>query len=284
VTTQIDGDRYLHHATDVTSLVRAETARKELLQTLAKTFANLTTGLAVFDSNRQLALFNPALVDLTGLPAELLSGQPSLMEFFDRLRDRRVMPEPKDYGDWRKQIENMTDTAAGGLYVETWTLATGLTYRVTGRPHPDNAVAFLFEDISDEVSLRRRFRAQLDLRQAALDGMPAAVAVIGRDRVVTLCNAACRRMLGVDPESSFADMTATDLMTVCNRVFPNPSAWREIEARIKGARPSAPLKRRVTDDKGQKIGCRLAPLPDGALMLTLDRAETPVPENAALGA
>ena len=41
-------------------------------------------------------------------------------------------------------------------------LPNGLTYRVRGRPHPNGALAFLFENISAEISLTRKFRTKLD--------------------------------------------------------------------------------------------------------------------------
>jgi PAS domain-containing protein len=53
---------------DVTEIVRAQQAQKNFVQTLTKTFATLSIGLAIFDRNRQLMLFNPALIDLTALP------------------------------------------------------------------------------------------------------------------------------------------------------------------------------------------------------------------------
>ena len=91
-------DHRVLYATDVTRLVQADTVRGAFIQTLTKTFADLATGLAVFDRHRQLVLFNPAMIDLTGLTAEFLSARPNLMEFFDRLRDKQVLPEPKNYG------------------------------------------------------------------------------------------------------------------------------------------------------------------------------------------
>ena len=195
---------------DVTQVVRAEKARREFIQTLTKTFANLTTGLAVFDQPQRLALFNPALLDLTGLDPAFLSGQPQLSEVFDRLRDSNMLPEPKNYGSWRNQMNAMIKSASEGLYIDDWSLPNGMTYRITGRPHPDGAVAFLFEDISDEVALTRRFRGQIDLRQAALDVVPHAIAITGPNNSVLLCNRACSDFFGVDPESSFAEMGLRD--------------------------------------------------------------------------
>ena len=45
----------------------------------------------------------------------------------------------------------MLSSAEDGLYQEIWSLPSNVTYKVTGRPHPDGAVAFFFEDISADV-------------------------------------------------------------------------------------------------------------------------------------
>lgn len=48
------------------SAVRAERSMRDVLQTLTRTFAQISIGLAVFGRDRRLVLFNPALADLTG--------------------------------------------------------------------------------------------------------------------------------------------------------------------------------------------------------------------------
>ncbi|MCQ0091477.1 PAS-domain containing protein [Roseovarius sp. M141] len=272
----------LHHAIDITKIVTAETMQKDFVQTLTKTFAYLTIGLAVFDRNRKLALFNPALVDLTSLPAHFLSAQPDLMAFFDNLRNRRVMPEPRSYATWRTQISNVIESAQGGLYQETWSLPNDVTYRVTGRPHPDGAVAFLFENISAEVMLARRFRAQLDLRQSALDCLPDAVMVIGADNVLAFCNAAATRLLGIDPDICFDDMTVPDLIGACAAVLPAPAVWRDIEASLRTRGQSGGIHKTVPGH-GHNHQCRLEPLPGGACMMTL-QTQPGVPQKAAVAA
>lgn len=251
------------YATDITRQVTAETMRGSFIQTLTKTFADLATGLAVFDRSQRLVLFNPAMIDLTGLPVEFLSARPGLLEFFDRLRERQVLPEPRHYATWRAQINDMIETASGGHYAEAWTLPNGLTYRVTGRPHPDGAIAFLIEDITDEVSLTRRSRTQIEIRQAVLDTFDEAVAVIGPDGLVMLCNEACRSLLGIDPDSSFAETGVDDLLRVCRERFPDPAFWDAIAAGQQ--RHSA----RLQDGSGATFAARCEPLPRGFFMLRL---------------
>ncbi|AVL53360.1 PAS domain-containing protein [Roseobacter denitrificans] len=210
VTVASVGDIMIFHAIDVNAVVKSEAAQRNFVQTLAKTFAQLSIGLAIFDRNGQLALFNPALIDLTELPADFLSGRPTLMSFFDRIRENRRMPEPKNYHSWRQQITDVIAAATDGRYQETWTLETGQTYRVSGRPHPDGAIAFLIEDISAEVSVTRNFRAELELGQSLMDTFDEALVVFSSTGVLTFCNLAYRELWGLDPDNSFADVTIND--------------------------------------------------------------------------
>ena len=65
----------------------------------------------------------------------------------------------------------LESAAAEGNYHETWLLPNGQTFRVTGKPHPNGAVAFLMEDISDETSLTRKFSSQIDTSAAVIDNL-----------------------------------------------------------------------------------------------------------------
>lgn len=223
-------DVTINQAICISDLVHAEEAQRNFVQTLTKTFAQLSIGLAIFDRNGQLALFNPALVDLTGLRAEFLSARPALQTFFDRLRDTRKMPEPKNYSDWRTAISELVTAANDGRYEEIWPLDSGQTFRVKGRPHPDGATAFLIEDISAEISLTRNFRAELELGQSMLDTLDDGIAVFSGSGILTFSNTAYQRLWKVDPETSFADITIHDAIQDWKRKSAPSPMWEEIEA------------------------------------------------------
>lgn len=264
--TSIDaGDRHILYANDVTELVNTDAMRSSFIQTLTKTFADLATGLAVFDRGQRLVLFNPALVDLTGLPVEFLSSRPGLLDFFDRLRDRQVLPEPKNYATWRAQINEMIETASDGHYAEAWTLPNGLTYRVTGRPHPDGAIAFLIEDITDEISFSRRTKSQLEIRQAVLDRLDTAIAVIGPNDILILCNDTFRERLGIPPDDSFAETSLDEIVRTARSRFPNDNLWADILA----GSVRSPIEGRAGDDTTGRVHVRTEPLPGGFTMLNL---------------
>ncbi|MBC7133085.1 MAG: PAS-domain containing protein [Roseovarius sp.] len=263
---QPDGGEILY-ATDITATVLAEQSQRDFVQTLARTFADLPTGLAVFDRSRALAMFNPALTDLTGLDPVFLSNRPEIFDFFDRLRDRQVMPEPRNYASWRAQIAAMIRAADDGQYQEVWSLANGRTYRVTGRPHPNGAVAFLLADISDEVASTRDQRAALELRQAALDHVGEGVAVLDRDGTLLFCNRRFAGLARLAPEAR-ANLPLAELLAACRARFPRVALWNGVEARMR-AGATIPFTDCAPLGSGASLSVRLMPLGQGQTMLVL---------------
>lgn len=267
VTATRSGTLTVFHAVDINAVIQAEVAQRNFVQTLAKTFAQLSIGLAIFDRNSQLALFNPALVDLTSLPAEFLSGRPDMLSFFDRLRDNRVMPEPKNYGSWRQEILDMINAASLGSYQETWTLDTGHTYRVSGRPHPDGAVAFLIEDITAEISLTRNFRAELELGQSLMDTFEDALVVFSSAGVLTFCNAAYREMWKLDPDNSFADVTVVDSLQAWQQSCAPDPAWGDIRDFVMKLGERAAWDALVQHDQKGTLHVQVSPIVSGATVI-----------------
>lgn len=254
-------------ATPADTLVKAENSLSEFMTTLTKTFATLPIGLAIFNRDRELAMFNPALLDLTSLPVDFLIAKPNLGSFLDRLREGQMMPEPKDYKSWKQRVADLVTQARNGTYEEIWALPAGQTYRVTGRPHPDGAVAFLFEDISTEMSHARRYRAEIETSQAALDAMPSAVAVFSSAGVLTLTNRSYADLWGYDPSTSIGEVSIYDAIKKWQSDAAPSGVWEEIRAFVShtGSRKSWDAHIALSD--GRNITCRVLPMPNGATMV-----------------
>jgi hypothetical protein len=205
-------------------------------------------------------------MDLTGLPAEFLSMRPSLLSVLDALRDRKMIPEPKDYRSWRRQLVEMEKAAASGLYEETWNLPDGQTFKVVGRPHPNGALALMIEDITYEVSRSRRYRSDLELGQAVIDEMDEAVAVFSSSGQLVMSNLAYAVMWAHDPEIS---VITTTIRTVAAhwRALSAPSAlWSEAEEFISTVGNRMPWRSEARLLDGRLVSCRFAPLAGGATL------------------
>ena len=260
-------------AVEVTTLVRAERAQRNFVQTLTKTFAQLGTGLAIFNRDRQLILFNPALIELTNMSAEFLSSRPSLVAFFDWLREARFMPEPRDYDEWRDKLTELTEAAAQGTFSELWSLPNGLSFRVFGRPHPDGAIAFLFEDVTAELSLTRNFVKELEINHSLLNSISQSVAVFTSEGDLLFVNDPFRKLWGVEDNSSIAPTSVDKAVAIWSAQCLSTPEWEVIKAVLKDPHRAGVEAGRMTMKKGPELSFMVGRLAKGAAYISFDQLD-----------
>ncbi len=147
----------------------------------------------------------------------------------------------------------------------TWSLPSGQTYRVTGRPHPDGAVAFLFEDISSEISLTRRFRAAAELSHEVFDSLDEAVAVFQPSGELLMSNTAFTRLWQFDPAETLGCVTLNDTIRVWQSFsLPNP-VWTSLQGYASRMGDRRPLSAGIALRDGRHLSCRFLPLTGGGL-------------------
>lgn len=264
------GDELVCTALPIDQLVKSERQLRSFRQTLTKTFADLDEGLAIFDRSRRLVMFNPALADLTGLSPGFLSAHPTLFGVLDRMRNNGRVPEPRNYSEWRRRMAELESDAAEGNFRETWALPTGETLRVTGRPHPDGAVAFIFEDISAEISMTRRFRSELEIGQALLDTLDDAAAVFSSSGSLAMSNAAYVALWGTDPMESLAKASISEVLPVWEGQTAPSHLWTEAAAFLASTSGRSPLSGDAMLLDGRAITCRFDPLAGGAALVRFE--------------
>lgn len=273
---QADGS-YIFSALPAERVNTVEAARDGVVQTLSKTFAMLPIALAVFDRQRELVLFNPALLTVSKLQASFLSNRPSLPDFLDALREGQRMPEPKDYRAWRDTVTDLERSAAEGTYQAIWSLPGGQSLRVFGRPYPDGALALMIEDITAEVSLTRQFRGDLDLYQAVLDEQPRALALFAAEGRMVMHNAKLAALWeGVD----VAGQGLSSVLRLWEDAAEPTAFWADIRqvASRQMAVSTEPTPLNLRD--GRRLIGRVARLAGGATLVSFEDAD-PVPQESA---
>lgn len=252
-----DGSRTVH-ALPADDAVRAEAALRGFLQTLTRSFAHLPIGLAVFDAEWRLSLFNPALGDLTGLPPAFLARRPTLHAVLDRLRELRMIPEPRDYAAWRRRLADIERVAESGHYTELWPLPSGQTFRVTGQPNAEGGVALLFENITADTARNRSLKARADLLEAAFGALDRAAAVFGPGGQMIATSGGWRDLWG---EAAAAEPAAT--IDRCAALCQPTPFWAE----LRGGRCATPREDTVILRDGRVMAARLRPLSTGAAIV-----------------
>lgn len=271
------------YATNCDSTIQAERTLRDFIQTLTKTFAHLPIGLAIFDNQRLLNMFNPALLDLTGLAPDALSMRPSLYAFLDALRDRNIIPEPKDYHTWRRQISEMERAATSGVYEETWNLPNGQIYRMIVRPHLSGGLALMIEDISSEITRTRRYRADIELSQRVIDEMDEGIAVFITTGNLVITNKAYTKLWGHDPAESLANTNVSNIILDWKKISATGAdqIWASIEEFICTIGNRKPWQKNITLADGRVVLCRVVPLAGGATLVGFkEEVELLTPSNS----
>ncbi|SLN24256.1 Sensor protein DivL [Pseudoruegeria aquimaris] len=271
------GRESLHYAADASATVTAQRNLEHFVQTLTKTFAHLPIGLAIFDRGRRLALFNPAMGDLTGLPADFLSQRPTLDAVFDRLRESRMLPEPRNYAEWRRRITQAETESANGIYEETWSLPSGRTFRLTGRPHPDNAIAFLLEDISTEVSLTRHFRAELEISQSVLDTVEDAIAVFSEGGRLAFTNRAFAQLWFGADECALSEFTIFEASRIWREQCHPTPVWGDLREFAAAPTNRSEWEADIRMVDGRALRIVVSPLPGNATLVRFRAVDAAIP-------
>lgn len=263
------GDQ-LNYAIPADEAYEADRAKHEFIQTLTKTFSTLPIGLAVFDHLRRLHVFNPALTDLTGLEPEFLLSRPGLEGFLNRMREKYVLPEPRDYHSWSRRLLDIENAAEDSNFEETWSLPTGQTYRVSARPHPDGALAFLIEDITSETHLTRNFRAGMETSQSVLNQLETAICVFATNGELILTNAAFSQLWTLEGEESLTAVTLGEAIENWRESGNAPQLWDQIAALAKSGVSGQSHMGEMTLTDGETLGVEARRLNTGALMISFD--------------
>ena len=248
-------------------IVATEDALHRFVATLTETFAHLSVGLAIFDEGRRLHLFNPALGDLLGIDPGWLAVRPSLRDFLERLREERIMPEQPDFEQYRATMARFEAEATAGTLCEQWLLASGHTFQVSGRPHPNNAVALMIEDITDNVTILGQQRADIALGRAALDQVADAVAVVDLAGKLIFVNKVFAALWDLPQRWPEEPATVRFLTDHCAaRCAPTP-LWSELRNHTTGADQRAGWETTLDMLDGRKLAGKVASMPTGATLV-----------------
>lgn len=233
-----------------------------------ETLNHLADAVAIFGPSKRLAFHNTAFQQLFNIDPAWLDERPTHAELLDRLRQRRLLPEVIDYAGWKTNELDFYG-ASEAAPDDSWSLPDGRTLRVVRQPHPLGGVLLLFSDITDELQLRSRFNAQIQVQTATLDKLNDAVAVFGSDGRIRLHNEAFETFWGVTGDQLRAAGDFDAVAALCQETMPDPSLWLGLKARVADPDPESrvPISGEGRTTDGRVASWQTRPLPDGATLV-----------------
>ena len=256
-------------AIDVTDADAAQQQLSKQQRAHDETLDHLAEGVAVFDAQKRLVFHNRAFENLWGLDPGFLQDRPSHAAWLDHLKEKRKLPAHANYAEWRAgELARYQDVA--DLPQDMWMLPDGRMLRIARQRHPGGGLLLIFSDITNEVTLRSLYDAQVQTQKAALDKLHEAIVVFGLDGRLKLSNSAFAAMWKIEPDLlSEKDVPFDRVVEACQQLFHDRAVWAQVRARITDPSPEARTEyrgeMRRSDETVLKFLTR--PLPDGATLV-----------------
>ncbi|HEY7977117.1 MAG TPA: PAS-domain containing protein, partial [Rhizomicrobium sp.] len=255
-------------AIDVTDVSNAEAKLQQHVDANADTLDKLATAVAIFGRDQKLNFYNRAFLRLWNLPDGWLDAHPTAGEILDRLREARRLPEQRDYQAWKRQWLSLFDAPSEHHAEELWHLPDGKTLRIVPQPHPFGGLTFLYEDVTEKLTLESSYNQLIKVQSATLDTLQEAVAVFGPDGRMKLHNAAFQRIWELEPNELTAEPHVSRIAQACVGRFGDEGEWQKLVAAISSGSARQRDWGEIERNDDSILSVSLAPLPDGATLAT----------------
>lgn len=261
---------------------RAPAEPRPNLETRFRSFDRLATAFAVFDAEQRLTHFNQAYVELWQLEPEWLATLPRDGEILDRLRQARRLPEKADYRAWKKDW--LACYGSDGQIEDLWHLPDARTLHVVADSEGEAGVTYLYENVTERISLESRYNALIEVQRETLDTLREGVAVFAPSGRLRLYNRAFATIWRLNPRQLDGEPHIDDVIACCRVLYDVPEEWERIKTAV-----TAIVAERHSDERqfdradGSVVTSAMLPLPDGGTLLTyLDVSDSKKAERALI--
>jgi len=193
-------------------LIRATRALAERkTQFLTAILDTIGQGVSVFDADLKLAAWNHRVIDLTGMPAELLYEGADVRDLF------RAMAERGDYGDGdvealvETRYRTLVERRLAAVYREERTLPDGRIVALESAPMAGGGVVTTYSDITEQRRVEKTLLTQQDELRRRVDDLERL-----RDQLAEARDAAEQSNR---TKSRFLAMISHDLRTPINSII-----------------------------------------------------------------
>ena len=147
-------------------------------------------------------------------------------------------------------------------------MPSGKTLRVVAQPHPFGGLTFLYEDVTERITLESSYNTLIKVQSATLNTLLEGVAVFGPDGKLKLHNAAFEKIWDLTAKDLAGEPHVRAIAAACADKFGEATVWERL---IQNIVSGANLQRDMGEiERGDHtiLSLALAPLPDGATLAT----------------
>lgn len=254
-------------AIDVAAIEAVKDIHERQVAAYDRTLHRVASGVAMFGPDQRLTFFNEAFSHVWSLDADWLESRPSDGELLDRLRELSRIPQVVKYREWKSEVLTRARTAEG--YENWWHLLDGRTVHVISELRPDGGVTYLFDDVTERLSLESRFKSLIEVQGETIDSLKEGVAVFAPDGRLTLFNAAFAQIWKLSRATLKEGPHIEAVVAQCRTLYDDAESWATMTRAVTGISDRRqPVAGQIERPDGVAIDYVTTPLPDGATLIT----------------
>lgn len=254
-------------ASDITGNTRREAGLKLSCDALEDMIDHFPFAVAVLDGEHRLTSCNRAYAEMWDIPKSWLDSHPSYGEILDRLRDKRRLPEQRNFPEWKAaQMAAFEPTGRRGE--EFWHLPNGRSIRIVIHSHLMGGVFILFEDITEQLKLESALNLLNQVQKATLDTLDEGIAIFGTDGRLVMHNVPFARMWKLSEDELAGQPHFAEIANLCTDHIGHDGIWGIVSCGVNSATPECLgewSKTRRAD--GRVISLSLSRLPNGTTVV-----------------
>ena len=267
VTAAPAGDTVAITVEDESAAAEARDRLQRTINAYDDTQNRLKTAVAVFGPDQKISFFNKAYIDLWRLDAGWLKQKPTEGEILEKLREGRRVPEEKSFATFKRARAELYASMTGPQE-EVWHLPDGATLRIAGQPHPFGGLLYVYEDMTEQLSLERRYNDLFNVQRSTLDHLHEGVAFFGTDGRLKLWNLAFADLWGLETEQLSGEPHFEKVALLCAALGGDSEDWDKVRGQVTGAAERVEISGEMQRSDDVTLHFAAVPMPDGATLMS----------------
>ena len=215
---------------DITNIEQVEKKYAGYASMYQNLMGSLPIAIAIYDSDKRITFYNNAFVCFWGLSESWLREKPTYGAILNFLHEKRQLPEQPNFRNFKaKQLElfvTLTEPYNEFLY-----LPDNRALRLMIVPTTYGGLLFLYEDITNKLTMERAYNGAVAMRKATMDNLHEGIVVFGTDGKVKLYNPAFRRLWQLDEEFLSAAPHISDVLDAVRNLLIVEEDWEKFKER-----------------------------------------------------
>ncbi len=267
VTAAPAGDMVAITITDESAAAEARDRLQRTINAYDDTLDRLKTAVAVFGPDQKISFYNRAYVDLWRLDPAWLKQKPTEGEILEKLRESRRLPEEKSFAAFKRARAELYASMTSAQE-EVWHLPDGATLRIAGQPHPFGGLLYIYEDMTEQLSMERRYNDLFNVQRSTLDHLHEGVAFFGTDGRLKLWNLAFADLWGLEPEQLAGEPHFEKVALLCAALGGDSADWDKVRGQVTGAAERIEVSGEMQRSDDVTLHFAAVPMPDGATLMS----------------